>query len=49
VATNLPSSDDLIKYADTAMYRAKKVGRNNFQFFFAAMKEQALPRQDADA
>jgi hypothetical protein len=31
------------------MYRAKKVGRNNFQFFIAAMKEQVLPRQDADA
>ncbi|MES0372534.1 MAG: diguanylate cyclase, partial [Mariprofundaceae bacterium] len=29
----------LIKYADTAMYRVKDSGRNNFQFFTASMGE----------
>jgi diguanylate cyclase (GGDEF)-like protein/PAS domain S-box-containing protein len=31
----------LMKSADTAMYHAKAVGRNNFQFFARAMNEQA--------
>src|SRR6202521_3973754 len=37
-------SDSLIKHADAAMYSAKDVGRNNFQFFTADMNAQAVER-----
>ena len=33
--------DVLIKHADAAMYYAKKVGRNNYQFFTREMRERA--------
>ncbi|PWF49356.1 bifunctional diguanylate cyclase/phosphodiesterase [Massilia glaciei] len=36
--------DNLIEHADIAMYRAKKLGRNNFQFYTPAMNEEALER-----
>ncbi|OYD54464.1 diguanylate cyclase [Thauera propionica] len=38
------SVDVLLKHADTAMYGAKAAGRNNYQFFVAAMNERANER-----
>ena len=37
-------ADELIEHADIAMYRAKKLGRNNFQFYTPAMNEESLER-----
>lgn len=34
--------ENLIKNADTALYHAKKMGRNNFQFYSKSMNETAL-------
>ncbi len=35
--------DSLIRHADTAMYQAKESGRNNFQFFTAALDTKRFP------
>ncbi|MDF3036945.1 MAG: hypothetical protein K0S28_2219, partial [Paucimonas sp.] len=42
-------ADTLIKNADTAMYHAKKKGRNNYQFFKDDMNVRAVQRQSVEA
>jgi diguanylate cyclase (GGDEF)-like protein/PAS domain S-box-containing protein len=37
-------AESLIEHADIAMYRAKKLGRNNFQFYTPAMNEESQER-----
>ncbi|HEX8957269.1 MAG TPA: diguanylate cyclase, partial [Burkholderiaceae bacterium] len=39
----------LLRHADTAMYRAKDVGRNNFQFFTRALNERFNRRMTLDS
>ena len=42
--TDSAGPDSLIEHADIAMYRAKKLGRNNYQFYTPAMNEEAMER-----
>ncbi len=41
-------SETLIKYADTAMYRAKQAGRDTYRFFTAQMNAEVLARLDLE-
>ncbi len=43
------SAESLTKHADIAMYRAKEMGRNTFQFYTAAMNERTLDRLSIEA
>ncbi|HEV8520206.1 MAG TPA: EAL domain-containing protein [Burkholderiales bacterium] len=38
------TADALISHADAAMYSAKKLGKNNFQFYTAAMNERSMEK-----
>ena len=42
-------SDDLIKYADIAMYKAKDMGRNNFQYYSKEMTEFVVEKLSLEA
>ncbi|MDR3385801.1 MAG: EAL domain-containing protein, partial [Rudaea sp.] len=41
--------ETLVKYADTAMYRAKQAGRDTFRFFTAQMNSEVMARLDLEA
>ncbi|GJL48889.1 MAG: hypothetical protein NPIRA01_01160 [Nitrospirales bacterium] len=41
-------AQDLLKHSDTAMYRAKAQGGNNFQFYTAGMQTSSLDRTTID-
>lgn len=41
-------TETLLKYADTAMYRAKQAGRDTYRFFTAEMNIEVLAKQDLE-
>ena len=43
------SANNLLKFADSAMYKAKDEGRNNYQYYNAKMTEMAFERVEMEA
>ena len=43
------NADSLVKFADTAMYHAKSLGRNNFQFYTESLNEYAMRHVQLEA
>ena len=43
------NTQDLLKYSDAAMYKAKEKGRNNFQFYSSEMTQQAFQKVNMEA
>jgi diguanylate cyclase (GGDEF)-like protein/PAS domain S-box-containing protein len=42
-------AENLLKYAETAMYQAKQTGRNAYRFFTAQMNTEAMARLELEA
>jgi diguanylate cyclase (GGDEF)-like protein/hemerythrin-like metal-binding protein/PAS domain S-box-containing protein len=47
--TDSAESSELIRFADAAMYHAKAMGRNNFQFYSAALTQHAAKRMELES
>lgn len=47
--THALNVEDLLKHADTAMYRSKESGRNSFQVYQSEMSSRALARTSLEA
>src|SRR5690606_7282571 len=46
---NAETEEMLLKYADSAMYRAKDHGRNNYQFFSEELHDRAVRRMQVES